>query len=152
MDQPVSKGLQVTFLIHAIIGLAFGLGLLLVPGRSLSLLGWVPEFVQLPESELSVPGNTFVDPLITRLLGAALLALAYLSFRVLAKAIRSAKEAQLIVEFEAVYCALSIIAVLIALFTAGRAAGLFIWVILLLYAAFLVAWAVFWQAGRRLVG
>ena len=86
MDKPVSKGLQITFLAHALLSLVFGLALLLVPGRSLSLLGWVPEWVQLPDSDLSIPGSTFIDPLITRLLGAALLALAYLSFRCWMKA------------------------------------------------------------------
>lgn len=149
MDQPLSKGIQTTFLVHAIVGLVLGGALLLVPGRTLSLLGWVQEWVQLPESELSIPGQTFVDPVISRLLGAALLSLAYLSFRVWAKAFRSAKEAQLIIEFEAVYCAVSIIAILIAMFTMVRTTAAIVWVILLMYAAFFTAWGLAWQAGRK---
>jgi len=152
MDQPVPKGLQITFLVHAIVGLVLGQALLFVPGRSLSLLGWVQDWVQLPNSDQSIPGQTFVDPLITRLLGAALLALAYLSFRCWAKATRTAKEIHLIVEFEAVLCGLSIIAILIALFTMDRTAGVIVWVCLLVYAAFFVAWGFFWLAGRKMTG
>jgi hypothetical protein len=151
METPVPKGLQTTFLVHAIVGLVLGLGLMLVPGRSLTLLGWVQAMVQLPNSELSIPGQTFVDPLVTRLLGAAMLALAYLSFRCWAKAIHTAKEAHLIVEFEAVLCALSIIAILIALFTMNRTPGAIVWVVLLVYVAFFAAWGFFWLAGRKLV-
>jgi len=152
MHKPVPKGLSITFLIHAIVGLILGLALLLVPGRSLSLLGWVQEWVQLPNSDLSIPGQTFVDPMITRLLGASLLALAYLSFRCWAKATRMAKEIHLIVEFEAVYCALSIIAILIAMATMDRSAGAIVWACLLVFAAFFVAWGLAWQAGRKQAG
>lgn len=152
MDQPVPKGLQITFLIHAIVGLVLGLALLLVPGRSLNLLGWVPDTVQLPNSELSIPGQTFVDPLVTRLLGAALLALAYLSFRCWAKAVHSIRETLLVVEFEVVYCALSIIAILPIMITLNRPSPLFLWVCLLVYAAFFVAWGLAWRAGRKQTG
>jgi len=152
MDTPAPKGLQITFLVHAIVGLVLGLALMLVPGRSLTLMGWVQDWVQLPNSDLSIPGQTFVDPLVTRLLGAALLALAYLSFRCWGKAAKSAKETHLIVEFEAVLCALSIIAILIAMFTMQRSGGIIVWLCLLLYAAFFVAWGFFWQAGRKQAG
>jgi hypothetical protein len=152
MDQPVPRGVQITFLVHAIVGLVLGLALLLVPGRSLSLLGWVQPWVQLPNSDLSIPGQTFVDPMITRLLGASLLALAYLGFRCWAKAVHSWREAHLIVEFEAVYCAVSIIAILIALVTMERTAVMIVWVCLLIYAAFFVAWGLFWLAGRKQTG
>lgn len=149
MDQPIPKGLQVTFFIHAIAGLVLGLALLLVPGRSLNFLGWVPDWVQLPNSEASIPGQTFVDPLITRLLGAALLALAYLSFRCWVKAARSIKETLLIVEFEVVYCALSIIAIIPTMITLNRPSPLILWVCLLVFAAFLVAWGLALRAGKR---
>jgi hypothetical protein len=152
MDKPLPRGLQVTFLVHAVLSLVLGLALMLVPGRSLSVLGWVQVWVQLPNSDLSIPGQTFVDPLITRLLGASLLALAYLSFRCWAKAAQMAKEARLVVEFEAVYCALSIIAILIALLTMQRSAGMIVWACLLVYAAFFAAWGLYWQAGRKQAG
>jgi hypothetical protein len=149
MNKPAPKGLQITFLVHAILSLILGLSLLLVPGRSLALSGWVEEWVQLPNSDQIIPGYTFVDPLITRLLGAALLALAYLSFRCLRSVAQVGKDVRLVVEFEAVYCALSIIAILIALITMERIAGVIVWLILLLYAAFFVAWGIFWQSQRK---
>ncbi len=152
MDKPVPKGLQITFLAHAILSLVLGSALMLTPGRSLSLMGWVQDWVQLPESDLSIPGQTFVDPLITRLLGAALLALAYLSFRCWSKARQLEKETRLVVEFEAVYCALSILAILIAMLTMDRSGGVIVWLILLVYAAFFAAWGIFWQAQRKQAG
>ncbi len=60
----MSKALKVTFGIHAVVARLFGLPLLAAPGRFLGLFGWQP-----------------VDPLLSRLLGAAILALAWSSFR-----------------------------------------------------------------------
>jgi Na+-driven multidrug efflux pump len=60
----MSKSLKYTFLIHVVVSLIFGAALLLAPGRFLGLFGWAP-----------------IDPLISRLLGAALLALAWSSYR-----------------------------------------------------------------------
>ena len=58
------RWLRVTFLIHAILSLLIGAALLIVPGHALALVNWLPN-----------------DPLMTRLVGAALLALAWSSFR-----------------------------------------------------------------------
>jgi hypothetical protein len=60
----MSKSLKYTFLIHTVVSLIFGAALLLAPGRTLGVFGWAP-----------------IDPLISRLLGAALLALAWSSYR-----------------------------------------------------------------------
>jgi len=60
----MSKLLKGTFLVHAIVAAVVGAALLAAPGRVLAWLGWQP-----------------VDPLISRLLGAALLALSWGSFR-----------------------------------------------------------------------
>jgi hypothetical protein len=60
-----------------IIALVFGATLWIVPGTTLRLLGWVEEMVPLPGTEVSIPGTTFVDDVLTRLLGAALLAFAF---------------------------------------------------------------------------
>jgi hypothetical protein len=60
----MSKSLKYTFLIHVVVSLIFGAALLLAPGRTLGIFGWTP-----------------IDPLISRLLGAALLALAWSSYR-----------------------------------------------------------------------
>ena len=149
MDKPVSNTVRLVFLIHAVIGLIFGLGLLLIPGRSLSLLGWVPQWVQLPNSDLSIPGQTFVDPLVTRLLGAALLGLAYLSFRCWQDISRSWRAALPILEFEAIYCALSVAAFIISLFTIDRAMPVAGWVIALIFLVFFLLWGLSWQQGRK---
>jgi hypothetical protein len=60
----MSKAAKAIFLIDAIASLVIGAFLLIIPGRTLTAIGWVP-----------------FDPLMTRLLGAALLALAWGSFR-----------------------------------------------------------------------
>ena len=60
----MTKALRITFLLYSITTLIFGLPLFLAPGRFLDLFGWQP-----------------VEPLLFRLLGAALLAMAWTSFR-----------------------------------------------------------------------
>ena len=84
----MSKSLRYTFLVHAVVALLFGAALLAAPGRTLGLFGWAP-----------------VDPLLSRVLGAALLALAWGSFR----GFRAAERWQvaLLVELEAVFCVLA---------------------------------------------
>ncbi len=60
----MSKSLRTIFIVHAVVALLFGVPLLAAPGRFLGLFGWAP-----------------VDPLLSRLLGAALIALAWSSYR-----------------------------------------------------------------------
>ena len=60
----MSKALKTTFLVHAIFAALGGGILLLIPGRFLLWLGWAP-----------------IDPIMSRLFGAALLALAWSSFQ-----------------------------------------------------------------------
>ena len=148
MDKLIPSSLRTTFLIHAIIAVIFGLGFFLIPGRSLAFVGWVPEMVQLPESELSIPGGTFVDPVLTRLLGAVLLGLAFQGFRMLSPG-RTWLEALPVVEFEAVYCAIAVLAIIFSSFRMERSIPLFGWLILLIYAAFTIVWALFWERGRK---
>ena len=62
----MSSLLKITFILNAILSILVGAPLLLVPGRFLGIFGWGP-----------------VEPLISRLLGAALLAFAWMSFRYL---------------------------------------------------------------------
>jgi hypothetical protein len=40
MNKPISTGLRTTFLVHFIVGLIFGLLLLLIPGTFLGMFGW----------------------------------------------------------------------------------------------------------------
>jgi len=149
MAKEIPNGLRNTFIIHAVIALIFGAALMFIPGRALTLLGWVPEQVQLPQSELSIPGQTFVDPVLIRLLGATLLGLAYLSFRTWQMKAPTWEQAMPLVQFEGVLCALSILALLIGFYRMEREIPLVGWAILLLYAAFFIAWGLFWGQGRR---
>ena len=60
----MSTTTRIIFALHSIVALVFGLPLLIAPGRALEVLDWAP-----------------IDPILTRMLGAALLALAWGSFR-----------------------------------------------------------------------
>jgi hypothetical protein len=149
MEKQIPNGLRSTFIVHAAVALVSGAALMFIPGRALTLLGWVPAMVQLPESELSVPGGTFVDPVLVRLLGATLLGLAYMSFRFWQIKACTWAQAMPVVQFETALCALSVIALLIGLYRMERGIPLVGWLILLLYAAFFVAWGLFLGQGRR---
>lgn len=59
MNKSVSQRLQIVFLVHFAIALVFGLLLFIIPGRFLLLVRWQP-----------------IDPVITRLFGATMLAMA----------------------------------------------------------------------------
>jgi hypothetical protein len=143
MEAPISNSLRVTFLVHMIVALVLGAALWLIPGRTITLMGWVPELVQLPQSELSVPGQTFVDPVITRVLGAALLALGYASY--LGWRASRRDQVSLLVQVEFVYCVLGAVAILAGMFTLGRPLPVIGWVL----AAILVAFAVVWGLALR---
>ena len=149
MNKDIPNGLRNTFIIHAAVGLVFGAALTFIPGRALTLLGWVPANVQLPQSELSIPGQSFVDPVLIRLLGATLLGVAYLSFRTWRIKACTWEQAMPVVQFETVLCGLSIVALLIGFFRLERAIPLIGWLVLLLYAAFFIAWGFFWRQGNR---
>jgi hypothetical protein len=138
METPVSNSLRATFLVHMIVGLVLGAALWVIPGRTITLLGWVPDQVVLPQSQLSVPGQTFVDPVLTRLLGAAVLALGYASF--LGWRASRRDQVNLLVQMEFVYCLLGAVAVLVGIFTLGRPAPFIGWVLAAVLAAFAVAW------------
>jgi len=138
MDKSLSSVLRNTFLVHSIFSLIFGAALYIVPGRTLLTLGWVPEWVQLPDSELSIPGLTFVDSVITRVVGAALLALAYTSYH----AWRSSKwaEVEVLVRMEAVFCVFGLGAFVAGLFLMDRSMPLVGWLLAFILAVFGVLW------------
>jgi hypothetical protein len=143
MEATFSNRLRTTFIVHAFVATLLGGALWLIPGRFLTLLGWVDEFVQLPESTMSVPGSTFVDPVITRLLGAALLALAYSSFQ--AWRAQSWEQVALLVKSETVFCALGVAAFLVVIINGDRELGWAVWLMLALLAGFMVAWGWAWS-------
>ena len=61
----MSRLLNVVLLVHLVVSVLLGALLLIVPGRLLGAVGWAP-----------------IDPLISRILGAALLAMAWGDWRV----------------------------------------------------------------------
>lgn len=118
----MSKALKITFLVHGIVALLFGLLLLLIPGRLLLWLGWAP-----------------IDPIISRLLGAALLGMAWSSFR----GWRATERAQvaIVLEVEAVFTVLGCAGLLRHLLFSRW--PLMVWAVFALLAAFAVAWILF---------
>ena len=140
MGKPISKGLKTIFLIHAIVSAILGVGLWIIPGRYLTLLGWVPELITIVENDLQLPGTMFVDSVITRLLGAALLALAYSSFQ--GWRMSSWGEVALMVQMEVTFCVLSVVGIAWGLFRIGRAIPVIGYIMVVLLAGFAVAW--FW--------
>ena len=118
----MSKALKSMFLIHAVVGVLFGAPLLIVPGRFLHWVGWAP-----------------VEPIINRILGAALLALAWSSFRGWRATERA--RARILVEMEAVFTILGCAGVLRHLIKARYPAV--VWLVFAILAIFAVAWIVF---------
>jgi hypothetical protein len=115
----MSKALRTTFLVHAVVGVIFGVPMLLAPGRLLIWLGWAP-----------------IDPIISRLLGAALLALAWSSFR----GWRADDRARvgLLLEMEAVFTVLGCTGLLRHLLFSSYPAVP--WIVFAIMAAFAAAW------------
>ena len=123
----MSKALKITFLVHGIVSLLLGTLMLLIPGRFLTFLGWAP-----------------IDPIISRLLGAALLALAWSSFR----GWRATEwaEVAILVELEAAFCVLACVGLLRHLIIAYY--PLIVWLDFAVFAVFAIAWIFFLVRGR----
>jgi hypothetical protein len=117
----MSKGLRTVFLIHAVVGCVFGIPLFLAPGRLLKLVNW-----------------TRIDALTSRVLGAALLALAWTSFRSWRT---NERPPVVILELEAVFTVLGSIGILRHLIAGPYPA--IVWIIFLIFAAWAVVWVVF---------
>jgi hypothetical protein len=89
----MSKLLKATFLIQAILDIVVGALLLIIPGRFLGWLGWAP-----------------VEPLLDRLLGAALLAMAWTSiygFRATSRA-----QVSILIQMEIIFTTLGAVGIL----------------------------------------
>lgn len=123
----MSKGLKLTFLIHAIVSLVAGALLLIIPGRFLLLLGWAP-----------------IDPILSRVLGAAFLALAWSSFR----GWRASEwlQVELVVEMEVAFTVLACVGLLRHLLFARY--PLIVWLDFAVFFLFAIAWIYFLFRGR----
>jgi hypothetical protein len=150
MDRPISNGLRTTFLVHLVISAILGIALFLVPGRTLNLLGWVPDWVQLPNTDQSIPGQTFVDPVVTRILGAALLALAFSSWRGWSGSAPARKwsEVAFLVELETIFNVLGALAILAGVFLMDRRMPAIGWVLFVVQIAFAVTFGRAWRQSR----
>jgi hypothetical protein len=116
----MSKALRAIFLIHAIVAVVTGALLLFTPGRFLLTVGWAPT-----------------DRIICRLLGAALLGMAWGSLR----AWRATEWAQvaILVEVGAAFTGLACVGVLRHLLTAPYPPV--VWVTLGGFLVFAIAWS-----------
>jgi hypothetical protein len=83
----VSKLLKTTFILDVIIAGIVGALLLIIPGRSLGWIGWAP-----------------IEPLLFRLLGAALIAMAWSSYGGFRA--KTYDEVKILVQMQAVFCSL----------------------------------------------
>jgi hypothetical protein len=124
----MSKALKYTFVVHAIVSFLFGVPLLLAPGSFLGLFGWAP-----------------IDPLISRLLGAAVLALAWGSVR--GSQAMEVLQVKTLVEMEMVYTILGCVGLLRHLLIAYY--PWYVWTIFVVLALFAIAWIVFFFKIRR---
>jgi hypothetical protein len=124
----MSKALKVTFLVHAVVAGLAGVLLLLIPGRFLLALGWAP-----------------IDPILSRLLGAAFLALGWSSFR----GWRATEWLQvaILVELEAVFTVLGCVGLLRHLLFARY--PIVVWLDFVVLLAFAIAWIVLLLRGRK---
>jgi hypothetical protein len=118
----MSKALKTTFLVHAVVAAVAGILLFLIPGRFLLFLGWAP-----------------IDPIASRLLGAATLALGWSSFR--GWQASEWAEVVVLVEMEAVFTVLACIGLLRHLLFASY--PLVPWLVFVIYLIFAVAWVFF---------
>lgn len=115
----MSRSVRTIFLVHTVVSLILGIPMLIAPGRFLTWLGWAP-----------------IDPLMSRVLGAAVLALAWSSFRGWRADDRA--HVTILIELEAVFTVLGCIGLLRHLLFAPF--PLAPWLVFVVMAVFAVAW------------
>jgi hypothetical protein len=120
----MSNGLASLFRLNAVITFVFGAPLLLFPGAFLGAFGWTP-----------------VDPILTRILGAALLAMTWSSFQVVR--INNTSAGRVLIEMEALFCVLGGIGVLRQLLLVDY--PLMVWSIFGILVIFGVFWILAWN-------
>ena len=118
----MSKAFKTTFAVHAVVSLLFGFPLLIIPGRFLDLFGWVS-----------------IDPHISRLLGAALLAFSWSSYRGYRTSNRHMQQA--LVQMELIFCALGAIGLFRHILIAWY--PWYYWTIFILLVVFAILWLYF---------
>ena len=124
----MSKGLKLTFLIHAIVATLFGIGLFLVPGTFGRAVNWSP-----------------IDPTMARMFGGALLAFAAGSK--LAYSATSWEQVRILVGAEVALTVLGVVGTLYSLLMEGAPA--FAWVPFCLYVVFAILWTYFYMKAPK---
>jgi hypothetical protein len=130
------KFLKNTFLVHSVVAFLVGAPLLIIPGRFLFAVGWQEQLLQAFEWET-------IDPYVARMFGAALLALAWSSFRGWRATDR--QQVTFLVEMELVFTVLAsagMLRHLVAGLLAERWFPLIGWATVAVLVAFAVAWLV----------
>ena len=117
----MSQSTKYTFLIHAIIAALFGIPMLIIPGEFLPLFGWTDEVI---------------DPLVSRVLGAAIIAMAWSSYR--GWRASDWEQVNIVIEAEAMFAVLAAIGMLRHLIGYSWPAG--VWLIFALFVVFSIAW------------
>ncbi len=116
----MSKMLKTTFLSHAVVAGIPGLLLLIIPGRFLQALEWAP-----------------IDPVLSRVLGAAFLALAWSSFQGWRRANQA--EVRTLVELELAFTTLACVGLLRHLLFARW--PFVVWLLFAVFALYALVWA-----------
>lgn len=120
------RSTRLTFGVHWVVALILGLPLLIAPGRFLDLVNWVPEGYETGAAET----------LISRMFGAALIALAWGSFR--SWRATSWDQVGFIVELETVFTVLAALGLLRHLVLGGYSWT--VWATFALLVLFAIAW------------
>jgi len=123
----MAKLLKPTLLVHMVLALILGALLLIIPGKFLGWIGWAP-----------------VDPIISRILGAALLAMAWGNFRLWRGG--SPAETRLWVEFGLAFDGLAAIGVLRHVLFGWWPA--MVWILFAVLAVAAIVWALIWRTLR----
>jgi len=117
MQPKMSSGLKTWFVVHAAIDYIFGLPLLLIPIKFMTLLGWQT-----------------IDPLTTRLLGAALIAIGTISY------ITRNEDTNVYRNILKLKITWSVTAILGIILTIIQGAPKLIWAILIIFILFTAIW------------
>lgn len=124
----MNKLIRPFLLVHAVVALLIGVPLLAAPGRFLGALAWAP-----------------IDPLLSRMLGAALIAMGWGSLCGFRQA--DPGRMQYLVEVGALFCGLTVIGLLRNML--GASWPFLVWLILVGYALFAIGWIAVWLTWRR---
>lgn len=123
----MSQGLKITFLIHAVVALVFGIAMYLIPGTWATLVNWVP-----------------FDSAMTRIYGAALLALTVSSW--FGYRATRWEEVRIVIQMQIAFAVLSALGGLYEALFGG--APSFVWVAIAIFVVFAVAWIYFYRQAQ----